>query len=154
MWHARTVGWLGRECAVVEGHQPVATLEFGTWQCGAIVLDGERLEIARDGWWKPKFHLEGPRGRLATAQKPGNFARGFIVQHGDEEYRLDPTSWHARVHRLTHRGRDLGQIRVLGFLARNFEIELHTELAPELRLFAFWLVLLGMRRAAAAAATG
>lgn len=155
MWRAYTVGWLGREYNVVDGSRVVATLVFGSWrERGVIVLDGERLEIVGEGWWNTKFHLQGPRERLATGAKTGTFSRGFVIQHVGQEYRVDPTSWSGRTHHLTRRGRDFGQIRVLGLLARKFEIELDAELAPQLRLFAFWLVLLGMRRAAAVAATG
>lgn len=154
MWSARPVGWLARKYAVEAGGRPVAALEFGSWsERGAIALDGEELEIVREGFWNPKFHLERARERMATARATGTFRRGFAITHGDEEYRLDPSSWLGRAHLLTRRGRALGQIRTLGFLARRFEIDIDDELAPELRLFAFWLVLLSMRRAAAAAAS-
>jgi len=154
MWHAHPVGWLARTYAVEEGRHAVATLEFGTWsERGALAMGAERLEIVREGVWNPKFHLQRAGERVATGMKPGAFARGFTILHGGEEYRIDPTSWVARSHRLMRGRHDLGRIHVRGFLGRRIEIELADEVAPELRLFAFWLVLLGMRRASAAAAS-
>lgn len=153
MWSAHPVGWLAREYAVQEARRSVGTLEFGSWrERGALALGDERLEIVREGWWNPKFHLGNGKEPAATASKSGVFARAFTIQHGDEEYRLFPTSWTCRSYALTRRGRDLGRIHVRGFLGLRFEIELDEELAPELRLFAFWLVLLARRRAATASA--
>jgi len=153
VWLSHPIGWLARKYAVEEEGRAVASLEFGSWtERGALVIDGERLEIVREGWWNPAFHLEHGHERLATARKSGAFARGFTIRHGHEDYRTYPSSWLGREHVLTRRGRDLGRIHVRGFLARRFEIDLDDELVPELRLFTFWLVLLAMRRAAAAAA--
>lgn len=153
MWRATPAGWFSSRYRVEERGQTIATLEFGSWsERGALELDGRRLVIRREGFWKPKFFLsEGPTS-LATSLPAGAFRRGFYLAHGDDEYRLDPPSFFGRGYELTQRGRPVGQIRALGFFSRRYHVELDDELAPELRLFALWLVLLAQRRAAAAGA--
>src|SRR5262245_32178238 len=152
MWQAHPVGWLARTYAVEERGRPLATLEFGSWsERGALTLADERLEIVREGWWNPRFHLIR-RARLATASRTSLFRSAFTIEHDGEHYTLGPNSWLGRSYTLSLVHRNLGEIRPQGFLDRRFLVELDEELAPELRLFAFWLVLLVRRRAAAAAA--
>ncbi|NOT29518.1 MAG: hypothetical protein HOP15_03610 [Planctomycetes bacterium] len=153
MWRADPVGWLARSYRIEERGLVVGKVEFGSWsERGALELGGRRLPIRREGFWHPKFHLTNGSETLATGQAAGAFRHGFTLAHGDQEYRLDPSSFFRRSFALTQRGRSLGEIRALGFFGRSARIELDDELAPELRLFAFWLVALAWRRAATAAA--
>jgi hypothetical protein len=154
MWHARPVSWLARRYAVEEGGRSIAEVEFGSWsERGAITSNGERLEVVREGFWNPRFHLERAQHRVAVAWRTGALQSAFTIAHGGEEYRLGPSSWLGRSHVLLRGGRTLGEIRPLGYFGRGLQIALDGELAPELSLFALWLVLLQRRRAAAAAAT-
>ncbi len=153
MWRAHPVGWLARSYRVEESGRTIGTVEFGSWsECGALVLDGRRLSIQREGYWNPKFHPLEKQGTLATVRSAGAFRRGFYLVWGDEEYRLDRSSTFSRSFAITRRGQVLGQIRALGWFSRGVQIELDGELPHELRLFAVWLVLLAWRRAAAAVA--
>jgi len=153
MWRAYPVGWFCRRYRVEDGGRTLATLEFGSWsERGALELDGRRLAIRREGFWNPRFFLSEGTKDLVTSLSAGAFRRGFYLAHGDDEYRLDPSSFFGRSYALTQRGRPVGEVRAVGFFSRHYQVELDGELAPELRLFALWLVLLAHRRAAAAAA--
>ena len=153
VWRASPVGWLGRTYRVEQDGEAVGTVEFGSWsECGAIVLADRRLAIVREGFWNPKFHLERDRKRMATASSVGVFRRSFQLVQGDEQYILGPSSAWSRTYALTRNGGLLGQISAAGVFSRAALIELAPELAPELRLFAFWIVALAWRRGAAAAA--
>jgi hypothetical protein len=154
MWKASPVNWTSRTYHVEDEGTGVGALDFGGWRGhGAIDLDGRRLTVQREGFWNPQFHLMDGSRRLASARSLGAFQRGFHVAHGDEELVLVPPSVLSRSFHLMLRGRSLGQIRSLGVFSRQAAIELDAELAPELRLFAAWLVLFAWRRAAAVAAT-
>ena len=147
MWSAHPIGWLARSYAVEENGRRFASLDFAWSGSGAIELDRQRLRIWREGFWFPEFHLEGRRERLATGRAAGAFRRGFYVAAGDAELRLDPSSWLGRSFDLTRRGELLGRIVKLGFFERRFQVEIEDELAPELSLFALWLVVRLRRRA-------
>ena len=153
MWRASPIGWNGRAYHVEEDRKSVARVEFGAWNgSGGIVLDDQRLAITREGFWNPRFHLLRDLERVATAHSAGAFTRSFHLDHGGEEYRLDPSSVWSRSFSLTRRGSYLGRIASAGTFSRVALIELDPELAPELRLFAFWMVALAWRRGAAVAA--
>jgi hypothetical protein len=152
MWKASPIHWTSRSYHVEDEGTAVGVLAFGGWGHGAIELDGRRLTVQRERFWSPQFHLMDGSKRLATACPLGAFQRGFRVGHGDEELVLVPPSAFTRSFHLMLRGRSLGQIRSLGVFSRQAAIELDAELAPELRLFAAWLVLCAWRGAAAAAA--
>ena len=153
VWRASPIDWIGRTYRVEEDGETVGTVGFGSWSGhGGIVLGDQRLAIVREGYWNPKFHLERDRKRMATASSLGVLRRGFQLVQGDEQYRLDPTSAWSRSYALSRNGSHLGQISAAGVFSRAALIELAPELAPELRLFAFWIVALAWRRGAAAAA--
>lgn len=153
MWRADPVGWLVRSYRIEERGRVVGRIQFGAWsERGALELERRRLEIRREGFWNPKFHLTEERAGVASARRAGAFRRGFYLAHGDEEYLLQPRSAFRRSFELRCGGRSLGEIRPIGFFGRRACIELDEELAPELRLFAFWLVALAWRGGAAAAA--
>jgi len=161
MWRADPVGWLSRGYRITNGGELVGNVESGAWNSrGTIELVRRRFTVRRDGFWNPWYELADGREVLARARSAGAFRRGFVLFHGGqqgddkggEEYRLEQATFFGRAFELTRRGEALGRIRPLGFLARSAEIELDEELAPELRLFAFWLVALAWRRASAAAA--
>ena len=154
MWTASPVNWTSRTYHVEDKGTGVGALAFGGWSGhGAIELHGRRLTVQREGFWNPQFHLIDGSKRLATARSLGTFRRGFHVAHGAEELVLVPPSVLSRSFHLMLRGRSLGQIRSLGTFSRQAAIELDADLAPELRLFAAWLVLLAWRGAAVAAAS-
>jgi hypothetical protein len=153
MWTASPINWISRTYHIEDKGTGVGTLAFGWWSGhGAIEHDRRRLTVQRERFWNPQYHLMDGSKRLATARSLGAFRRGFHVAHGDEELVLLPPSVLSRSFHLMQRGRSLGQIRALGMFSRQAAIELDAELAPELRLFAAWLVLLSWHRAAAAAA--
>lgn len=153
MWILRPVGWLAQSYTVEERGKPVATLAFGGWRVQpAIEIDGRRLPIRREGFWNPKFHLSDARTILGTARSAGAFRRGFLLDWGKDEYRVEASSTFSRSFDLLQRARALGRIRALGVFSWRAEVDLDEELPLELRLFTAWLVLLAWRRAAAAAA--
>ena len=151
MWRASPIDWIGRTYRVEEDGETVGKVEFASWS-GGIVLADQRFAIVREGYWNPKYHLERDRKRVATASSLGVFRRSFHLVQGDEEYTLGPSSAWSRSYALTRNGSHLGQISAAGVFSRAALIELAPELAPELRLFAFWIVALAWRRGAAAAA--
>jgi hypothetical protein len=153
MWRAHPVGWLARSDLVEESGRTIGTLECGSWsECGALVLDGQRLSIRREGYWNPTFHLLEKQATLATVRPAGAFRCGYCLVWGDEEFRVDRSSTFGRSFAVTRRGQFLGQIRAIGWFSRRVQIEIAEELPRELRLFALWLVLLAWRRAAVATA--
>lgn len=153
MWRADPTGWLARSYRIEEKGAVVATIGFGAWsERGTLELAGERYPIEGEGFWNRRFHLTHEGKRIATARRTGAFRRGFHLVHGHDECQLDPSGVFSRSFQLTRRGRQLGQISALGAFSRSAHIDLDEELAPELRLFAFWLVLLAWRRAVATAA--
>ncbi len=152
MWSARPEGWLSRCYRIEERGQLVGRLEFGLWsEHGTLELGERRLSIQREGLWKPQHHLVEGGTRRASARSTGFWRRGFVLTDGNDEYHLAPSSLTRRSFALTRAGRALGGVRPLGLFSRSAELTLDEELAPELRLFAFWLVVVAWRRAAAAA---
>jgi hypothetical protein len=151
VWKAHRLGWFTHRYAVEERGAPLATLVFGWGTHGTIELGERRLAITRSGFWKLELRLLEQGRIVASAGSAGAFRRGFYLVHGEEEYRLDPSSWLGGAFDLTDHGRLLGRIRAVGLSRRSVHLELDEELAPEVRLFAFWLVVFAWRRAAAAA---
>lgn len=149
MWSARPEGWLARSYRVEERRALVGRLEFGLWsERGALELGERRLSVLRAGFWNPEHHLVEAGARRASARTTGFWRRGFALTDGDEAYRLDPSSFTQRSFVLTRGGRALGQVRAGGVFRRTVDVTLDEGLAPELRLFALWLVILAWRRAA------
>jgi len=153
MWRTRAVGWLGRRYEVEEDELQVASFEFTGWSEHAELTLGPRaLAVRRTGFWRPRYALLETKTELASARPTGAWRRGYDIQHGEEEYTLVPGSFLGRDFDLRLRGRELGSVRPEGWFGRRALVELDAELAPELRLFATWLVILAWRRAATAAA--
>ena len=151
MWTVRRVDWLARKYAVEAGKDLVGQLSFRSWS-GGILLDGERLDVQREGIWSPKLHLVKKRERLATARSQGAFRRGFVMTHGSEEYHLERAGHFSHSYRLKRGERELGRFEKEGWFRHGYRIELDDELPLELRLFAVWLIVFALRAGAAAAA--
>jgi len=127
----------------------VGRVGLGNWAVSArIELDGRELAIRRQGFWGAKYFLTEAGTTVVTALPAGIFPHGFYLVRGDEEYRLDRGPLFARSFELTRKGQPLGTIRAAGLFPRDAHIQLDDELAPELRLFAFWLVAHTWHRAA------
>jgi hypothetical protein len=152
MWHAAPVGWLARTYRLTESGCELARLGFTWREQGEIELGERHLAVRREGLWRARFQLEEGGRRLASARAANAWGRGFLLEHGDETYRLEPASFLGRRYELTLRSRGLGAVRATSFFGREVEVALDEALAPELRLFAFWLVVHSWRRASAAAA--
>ena len=154
MWRAVPFGWLGRRYRIEESGRLVGSVDLGGWaEQGSIEIDGRLMPIRREGFWNRRYFLRRDNEDIASSQSAGAFRRGFYIVHGDDEYRVDPSSFFNRSFALTQRGRSRGEIRSVGlFFKCTTRIELDGDLAPELRLFVFWLVMSARRRAAAAAA--
>lgn len=151
MWSARPEGWLARSYRVEEHRVLVGRLEFGLWsERGALELGERRLSVLREGFWNTEHHLVEAGARRASARTTGFWRRGFALTDGDEAYHLGPSSFTGRSFELTRHGRALGQVRARGAFRRAVDVTLEERLAPELRLFALWLVILAWRRAASA----
>lgn len=150
MWRAYPVGWFSGDYRVEESGVAIGTLEFSLWSPrGAIYFQRARSEIRREGFWSPKFHLVRKGEKQATAWRVGFFQRGFQLAHGGVEYRLAVSSWLGASYGLRRGSHELGSFRPVWLLSRSFDVELDEAVAPELGLFAFWLVLLARRSAAA-----
>jgi hypothetical protein len=153
VWRASPVDWLARSYCIEEGARSVAVVEVGFGRRrDAIELDGRRFLIHREGFWHPTFLLTSGSDTVARGRSAGAFQRGFMIRYGAGEFRLDPSSFFSRSFDLSQHGRSLGQIRALGVFSRDVQIALDASLAPEVRLFAFWLVCIAWRRAAAVVA--
>jgi hypothetical protein len=152
MWRAHPESWLSRSFMIERRGRPIGRVVFASWSDrGAIELDGRRLPIRGEGFWRRRYFLSEDGKTLLRAQPAGPFRTGFHLVHGDEEYSLHRSSFLGRSHDLTRRGRPLGTIRAIGFLQRVSHIDLDDELAPELALFSFWLVVLLRRHPVAVA---
>lgn len=150
MWSSRRVGLFPWRYRIEDGGSVVGRIDLGHWATGGrIELDGRELTIRRQwqGFSGAKYFLTDAGQPLGVAQATG--ANGFYLARGDEEYRLDRAPLFSRSFELSQRGQPLGRIRA-GFFLRDASIQLDGELAPEFRLFAFWLVAQTWRRAAQA----
>jgi hypothetical protein len=152
MWRSRQVGLFPRRYSVEDGAAVVGQVSLGNWaERGRIELAGRELAIRRQGFWNAKYSLTDAGEPVVTALRSGAFGRGFYFARGDDEYHLDRGPFFARSFELTRKGQPLGTIRATGLFPRNAQIQLDDALAPELRLFAFWLVAHAWHRAVQAA---
>jgi hypothetical protein len=152
MWSARRIGWFPHRYRVEEREKVVGRVDLGSWfEDGTIELDGRSLSVARKGFWNPKYFLTEWKEPVATALTTRTW-RSYYLARGEEEYNLSPGSPFRFSFELTRSGQPLGTIRGPGPFRRDVIMQLDGELAPELRLFAFWLVARTWRRRTAIAA--
>lgn len=133
---------------LLDGRREVGDVVFSDWRERAeIHIDGQRFQVARDGWWGP-FELRGPAGQIATATKPSMWRRAAYVRLGpgsEVEVRRERAFGRAYEVRDAQAVR-IGLIEPIGWLSSRIRIELPADWPLEVQAFVLTLVTVLMRR--------
>lgn len=118
----------------------------GMRQRATITIGGATYTAAREGMISGAYYLEANGHRLASAVNASAFKGGFIVQADGRTITLARASAFGRAYALTENGTRIGTIAPQGFFSRKSKAELPDDLAPELKAFLIWLVILIWQR--------
>ena len=132
-----------------EGHQGSLEMSIFSEQ-GAIVVDGMRFAIHKQGMISGRWTLEHEDSEVASAQKSTAFTRSFEIQDPSGDLLLCAESAFGRSFRLEREDNNvMATIRPDHAFTRRATIEILTEPwdLPTV-YFSFWLVALMWRRAA------
>lgn len=126
---------------------PIGQIDCRAMREGATITIGDATySAAREGLMSRAYHLEANGTRLASAVPASALKGGFTVQAGGRTFTLTRASAFGRAFALTENGTPLGTIAPQGFFGRKAKAELPDELAPELKAFLIWLVILIWQR--------
>jgi hypothetical protein len=117
------------------------------WERATITIDGVDYAAAREGKMSGAFYLEADGNRVASTQKPSLKGRQFTVQVGERTLTLKSASVFGRSYVLTENGVQIGVLRPLGWLSRQWQAEFPDDLAFPVQVFLVWLVIVLWRRA-------
>ncbi len=145
---AKPLSLLSTRYRVFEDGRPVAVIETSRMrEAGRLILEEAAYSVYREGVFFGRYVLENEDGEvLATAEKPGLFARRFEVEHDGSTTVLRAASLFRRPFVLTEHGEEVGRIHPVRLLSRSALADLPEAWLPAVRLFMLWLVLLLWRR--------
>jgi hypothetical protein len=136
-----------RHYRITQDGVPVGKIDCGRMRGGAtITIRDATYTAAREGLMSGAYYLEANGNRLASAVAASAFKGGFVVQAGSRTFTLARASSFGRSFALTENTVPIGKIAPQGFFGRNSKAELPDELAPELKAFLIWLVILIWQR--------
>ncbi|HEY2534506.1 MAG TPA: hypothetical protein VGJ20_42445 [Xanthobacteraceae bacterium] len=132
---------------IVRSGTPLGKIECSSIREQAtITIDRATYFASGEGIVRGTFHLEANCGRVATAEKPSVFRRLFIVQVGPKSYTLKAVSTFSRAFVLVEGESQIGFIAPNGFFSGKSAANLPDNLAPEIKTFLIWLVIIDRRR--------
>ncbi|GAB3446826.1 hypothetical protein [Actinophytocola sediminis] len=133
-----------------EDDQPVTELANFRRESCEFTIDGEALRVSRER--SKRFVFEGPRGRIASADRESSNRWAITTSTGKYEL-VRPSYWRS-AWELRHGDRSVGRIEPgKGLFNRTSQADLSADLPIAVRVFAFYVVLIQWQRAAAAAAS-
>jgi hypothetical protein len=132
-----------------EGHH--ASLEFNWFgEQGTIAADGEWFEVRKHGMFSGHWTLNHDRRSVASARKTSAFTRTLEIQDAEGTLLLRAESAFGRSFHVERRGEVIAAIRPdHAFTRRATIVTRRWEWDFPTACFAFWLVVLTWRRAAA-----
>lgn len=111
---------------------------------GRIRLNGETLEVRKNGWWSGSWTLRRNGAIVAEAKKSSLFTRSFRIKTGKGRYSLTASSFFTRTMRLKGPGHDLVISRA-GIFSRKADLKGQWD-DFSLVAFAMWLTVLTWKR--------
>lgn len=150
MWWARRRGIFRREYEISSDGMADMSLFGGPQESCEFSLSGANFAIERDG--RKRFLLYGPDGRLATAER--QTGREWAVRAATGNLTLvKPSIWRSgwEVHQ---RGSSQGEIWTEGAFRATYHADIPADVPQPVAVFAFYVVLVIIERAKAAAAAG
>jgi hypothetical protein len=124
----------------------------GAIDCGrmreqaTITIGGAFYTAAREGLLSSTYYLQADGNRLASAVVAGALKGGFIVQTGGRTFTLARAPAFGRAFALTENGLPVGSIGRSGFFSRRSKAELPDDLAPAIKAFLIWLIIIVWQR--------
>lgn len=150
MLRARRRGFVKREYDLSSADEMITSLAGGRRESCVFSLSGTEYRIERDG--RKRFLLHGPEGQLATASR--QTGREWAVRASTGNLKLvKPSIWRSGWE-VQQRGSSKGGIRQDGAFKRTFTADMPADVPLPVAVFAFYVVLVLLERAAAAAAAG
>lgn len=150
MLRARRRGFWKRAYEVETGDGPPIEVNGGRRETCTFTLGGESYRIERDG--RKRFVLSGAGGRIASADRETGRQWAIKARSGNAKL-VRPSFWRSDWE-LHQRGSAQGTIRHDGVFSRWYTADLPTDVELPVRLLAFYVVLVLVERAQAAAASG
>jgi len=150
MLRASRYGVFKRRYEIGEDGRPVIELAGQRREGCEFTLDGERLRVERERG--RRFVLTGPRGQHATADRESGRRWAITTSAGRLEL-TRPSLWRS-AWELRRGDVSLGRIEHDGAFKRTSHADLAADVPLQVRVFAFYVVLILWERANAAAAAG
>ncbi len=137
--------WLAATYDLRGGNEGTARLRF-RWRAEAGHLDvgGRRYRIRRIDP-EERYVLERRGRRIASAQRPSDFARSFTIEYQGQRWELHARPMR-RAFRILHRGRQVASIEPAEWYERHARLRAPEGCDEELGYFLMVLVLLWWRR--------
>lgn len=147
--------WGSWSAAVLSGEETITELAISLFRSkGSFELDGERYFIDPEGFFGQRSVLRNGETTLARSEKPSFLRRRFTITSAGHHLELESRSFSGRNYALVLGGRDVGSIRVSGFLRRRLKLDFPDEVPMFLRVYLAYLVLWQAKTEAAAASGG
>lgn len=124
------------------------TMNFLSEQ-GKITLGNSELTVNKQGVFSGRWALEDRGKTVADANKPNALFRSFELGIGSLRFIVEAHSGLTRSYDIRSAAKILGIIRPEHPFTRRARIECTAEVPEIAQLFAFWLVVLTWKRAAA-----
>jgi hypothetical protein len=135
--------------SVLEDKHELTRIDLDALGEGAeFTLRGRVYRLAPPSLYSGAFILQSGNRTLASAERPGVFARGIGVDMGGRRYVLEAQEIGSRRYVVRLEGEVVGRIGPDGLLSRKVAVELPAEMDAAQKVFLLWLVLLQWRKAA------
>jgi hypothetical protein len=149
MLRARRHGIFRREYELLTDDQPLTTLSGRRAEGAEFSLAGKGYRVERVD--RRHFRLSGPEGQVATAER--QTGREWTVHARTSDLTLvKPSMWRSRWEVRQH-GAPRGEIRHDGAFKSSYSAEVPPDVPVPVAVFAFYVVLVNIERANAAAAS-
>lgn len=148
MLQAQRRGFFKRSYELTERGSRVTDLADIKREGCAFTVGGHSYRISRER--SKRFRLDGPGGEAAVAERDGGRRWRITSPAGSFEL-VKPSFWRS-AWELHANGRPVGRIEHEGGFGRSSKADLPAEVPRELRVFAFYVVLMVWEREATAAA--
>ena len=154
MLKAIPTSWFSWDFTVIDGTQPLATIDLSWWrEKGELTVQGTAYQVYREGMLSGAFILEQGGSVMARAAKPSAFRRSFIIEHAGKQYTLRAKSALGREFLLLEGEREVGSISPEGIFTRCASVALPESLPPPVQIFIIWLTIILWKREAHSATT-
>ena len=144
----------GSRFVVKQRLREVGRLRLSWRDRGEIDLDGVTLEVTFSGFFSTNWTLRAGGRTVAKAEKRALSGRVIEIDHDGEAYTLKIAGFFSRTWELRRGSRLVGSVRAASLWTRTQEAEFDEQVAPQLRMFALWLVLVMRRRASRSSGGG